>query len=214
MRTRASLGKSAESLLVILTWQLRLIAEEMVTRPEFRKSLFVSTKQLQRLESDGWLHRGHIIAAVPELFGELTAWWPSMNCHGDFGNISWQLKERVQHWSTRRIRVCWSSEQAVNVFGGTGGRIRQPLQIQHDLGVAAMFFSRQAFIAEKNCVWIGEDIVRKLPLSLRSKIPDALLVSAELKPKRAIEFGGSYSKQRLQAFHDYCKSNRLPYEIW
>lgn len=214
MHTRAKLNDTAESLLVLLTWQLRLIAEEMVTHPDYGRSLSVSPKQLRRLEADGWLHRGQVSAAMPELGGELTAWFPSMNSHADFGNLSWQLKERTQHWRPQRLRVCWSTEQTVTVFGGAGGRIRQPLQVQHDIGVAAMFFSRQAAVADKRSVWVGEDVVRRLETRLGTKIPDALLMGSDLQPRRAIEFGGSYSKKRLQSFHHYCESHRLPYEIW
>jgi len=29
-----------------------------------------------------------------------------------------------------------------------------------------------------------------------------------------IEFGGSYGKRKVQAFHDYCEEHSLPYEIW
>lgn len=214
MHTRAKLSKSAESLLVVLTWQLRLIAEEMVTRPEYQRDRAISSKQLDHLEADGWINRGHIAAAMPELWGELVAWTPLMRSHADFGSISWQLKERVQHWKPRRLKVCWSTDQAVTVFGGAGGRIRQPLQVQHDIGVAAMFFSRKALVSDHRSAWVGEDVVRKLPTTLGAKVPDALLLGAGLKPVKAIEFGGSYSKRRLQVFHDYCESHRLPYEIW
>lgn len=213
MVTRRKLTSNAEHLLVILTWQLRLVAEEMVTAPEFNRSRAMTTRQLARLEQDGWLHRGQITAAIPDLDGELATWAPKL-AHADFGSLSWCLKERTHRWQPRLLRVCWSTEQAVTVFGGVGGRIRQPLQVQHDIGVAAMFFCRSAFAFDPRSVWVGEDVVRRIKPDIGSKVPDALLIGAGLKPRRAIEFGGSYSPERLKKFHSFCQSNRLPYEIW
>lgn len=213
MVTRRKLSANAEQLLVTLTWQLRLVAEEMVTAPEFNRSRALSTRQLARLEQDGWLHRGQTTAAIPELDNELVSWAPRQE-PADFGSLSWRLKERSREWQARSLRVCWSTEQAVTVFGGVGGRIRQPLQVQHDIGVAAMFFCRASYSFDSRSVWVGEDVVRRIRQDIGAKVPDALLIGAGLKPRRAIEFGGSYSPERLQRFHDFCESQRLPYEIW
>lgn len=218
MTTRRTLTANAEQLLVILTWQLRLVAEKMVTAPEFIPARAMTVRQLVTLEQDGWLHRGQITAAIPDLEGELASWWPKQD-HADFGSLSWRLKERTHQWQPRRLRVCWSTDRAVTVFGGVGGRIRQPLQVQHDLGVAAMYFCRSAFAVDPSAVWVGEDVVRRLrakkgAAGMGSKVPDAILLGPGLKPRRAIEFGGSYSPQRLHKFHDFCESQRLPYEIW
>lgn len=213
MLTRLKLAPNAERLLVILTWQLRIVADELVTNPEFNRSHAMTMRQLLRLEEDGWLHRGQIAAAIPELDGELVTWTPREE-QADFGKLSWCLKERGRRWQPRILRVCWSTAQAVTVFGGVGGRIRQPLQVQHDIGVAAMFFCRSAFAFDPRSVWVGEDVVRRIKTDLGTKVPDALLLGAGLTPRRAIEFGGSYSPGRLQKFHDFCESQRLPYEIW
>jgi hypothetical protein len=46
------------------------------------------------------------------------------------------------------------------------------------------------------------------------KVPDALLLDASGKQiKLVLEFGGQYSRKRLEAFHRYWAS-RAPYEIW
>ena len=43
----------------------------------------------------------------------------------------------------------------------------------------------------------------------RQKLPDAIYL-----PNTAIEVGGRYGKAKLEAFHQYCQSNRLNYELW
>lgn len=213
MANLKNLSPSSELLLVTLTWQLRLVAEKMVTAPEYLRCRAVSPRQLRALEQQRWLHRGRVAAAVPELDGELVAWRPREE-QPEFGGLSWTLKERCRGWKPVSLPVCWSTEQAVTVFGGVGGRIRQPLQVQHDVGVAAMYFSRASFAISSRAAWVGEDLIRKLKPDIGSKVPDALLIGSELQPIRAIEFGGSYSLERLQRFHDFCASQQLPYEIW
>jgi len=44
------------------------------------------------------------------------------------------------------------------------------------------------------------------------KLPDVILRSGS--GTRVIEFGGAYGKDKLIAFHGYCKERLLAYEIW
>jgi hypothetical protein len=44
------------------------------------------------------------------------------------------------------------------------------------------------------------------------KLPDAFLRSDS--GERAIEFGGAYGKDKVAAFHGYCKERSLAYELW
>ena len=46
----------------------------------------------------------------------------------------------------------------------------------------------------------------------KEKLPDALLDLPE--GLRVIEFGGSYSKSKLEHFHAYCEEQGFPYEVW
>jgi len=46
----------------------------------------------------------------------------------------------------------------------------------------------------------------------KEKLPDAVL---ELPDQRHIvEFGGAYSKTKLESFHEYCSSVGASYEVW
>jgi len=61
--------------------------------------------------------------------------------------------------------------------------------------------------------WMDEE--RLAPYRRGQKLPDAAIVrsTAEL-PALVLEFGGDYSKTRLQQFHDDNESRGLPYQIW
>ena len=45
------------------------------------------------------------------------------------------------------------------------------------------------------------------------KLPDAIIDAPG--HSRVVEFGGAYSKAKLEAFHRYCSEElKLPYEVW
>jgi len=44
------------------------------------------------------------------------------------------------------------------------------------------------------------------------KLPDAVVRSDSFT--RVVEFGGAYGKDKLAAFHGYCKEYAFSYEIW
>jgi hypothetical protein len=61
--------------------------------------------------------------------------------------------------------------------------------------------------------WLDED--RLAPYRRGQKLPDAAIVCrAPELPALVLEFGGDYSKSRLQAFHNDNESRGLSYEIW
>jgi len=140
-------------------------------------------------------------------------WLPGMP-EPPWHSISWQLQRRYSAARPVRVWISWATRPAVALVGGTGGRLRQPLQVQHDLGVAAVYVSRRSQpCSDKQ--WIGEDAYRSLLRSSdRSKIPDALIVDQHNRICRAIEFGGLYSPARLEGFHRYWAKKGIPYEIW
>jgi hypothetical protein len=65
--------------------------------------------------------------------------------------------------------------------------------------------------------WIFEEQVKAERRRARGnafgeKLPDVLLRTETVT--RVIEFGGAYSKDKLIAFHSYCKDRSLSYELW
>jgi hypothetical protein len=103
------------------------------------------------------------------------------------------------------------------VVGGVGGRLRQALQLQHDLGVAEIWARRGQDAGPR---WLSEDAYRAhCQLERKSKVPDAVILDTRAPDKhgallRVIEFGGRYSRQRLENFHRFWSRRGVDYEIW
>ncbi len=137
----------------------------------------------------------------------------------NFGHIAWLLEKRWAQAPRHAATVVWSTQRAVALVGGICGRLRQPLQLQHDLGVSEVYALWQSEIngsaGEATETWVGEDAYHAYwQRSSSSKVPDAVVLGAGGQIKRVIEFGGRYSKERLRSFVQYWKKQRTAYEIW
>jgi hypothetical protein len=195
-------------ILVVLTGQLRTASEDQLAN-----GLGVGLRRLirvrRRLENLQLLQSWKTGIPRYELAGPLE-WFGVGDALPDFGSIAWQLRKRFEHVRMAPARVVWATARAARIVGGVGGRLRRPLQLDHDLGVAEIWTQRTL---ETDRRWISEDIFRSWFVSER-KVPDALLLDASGKQiKLVLEFGGQYSRKRLEAFHRYWAS-RAPYEIW
>ena len=171
-----------------------------------------AAKRLSRLTRAGLLRRVDVLAQPMLSLGSPEyAWFP-----GDkptaFGPLSWRLQSR---WSghPRRTAVYIATARAIDLYGGgTPGTIKNLCQVTHDLHLGAVFLTYRRRWPEQAANWLGEDLITDR--RYHQKIPDALLINDRDEPYRAVEFGGSYSARRLQAFHDHCRDCGLPYEIW
>lgn len=204
------LTKTQLRILTVLTWELRL-AKDVQLALKLGLSASQIRRMLRRLRNVGLLHSWTTSDLSHELAGPLVR-FDRGDCRPDFGAVAWQLQSRWLHTRRARAQVIWASEAATKLVGGVGGRIRQPLQVQHDLGVAEIWSRRPD---EDGLKWISEDIFRRWYVrDARTKVPDALLINESGQTvKCAIEYGGQYSRRRLEAFHRYW-STRCPYEIW
>ena len=204
------LSKTQMRLLIVLTWELRVGSETSLAA-----GLGLDVMQLrsmaQRLRKQGLLNSWRTSSMRHDIFAPLAAFQRGDSLP-DFSSLAWKLRKRWLQTPRIPTRIYWASAAATNLVGGVGGRIRQPLQVEHDLGVAEIWAKRRK---EADLTWISEDIFRSWYVrDARTKVPDALLVDAEAKTvKRVLEYGGQYSRQRLEAFHGYW-SSRAPYEIW
>ena len=110
-----------------------------------------------------------------------------------------------------------SAEIAADRFGGYGGRPPRSIERTHDIHMAQVYLLYRLRQPELLSDWVFEEQVkaeRKLAAYSNhgDKLPDVLLRTES--QTRAIEFGGAYGKDKLIAFHRYCKEHLLPYEIW
>lgn len=196
--------------LYTLTWELRTAHEQQLA-DGLGLSLPQVQRMLRRLRRQGLVHTWRTTSLRLDLAGPLANFERGGEV-ADFKPLAWQLRKRWQQSPRVSVRVCWASHAATELVGGVGGRLRQPLQLDHDLGVAEIWARRRK---QANVTWISEDIFRSWYLrDKHAKVPDALLLNLErTKVLRVLEFGGQYAARRLKNFHRYWAS-RAPYEIW
>jgi len=164
------------------------------------------------MEQKGLLQTTRTVSVVPKVYSPLIDWsvgaeTPAMKV------VRNRLRQRWKQWIPRRCNVIWASSHAVQLFGGAAGGRRQPLQLAHDLGTSAVYVQ----LTQKNPVlqqqWYGEDYLRlnSIPIPM---MPDAALLNESHQPTKLIEFGGQYSLQKLNRWHQNCASSQLSYELW
>jgi hypothetical protein len=146
----------------------------------------------------------------------------------DFAAISYRLQSRWRNHPV--LTTCISaSSVAVDRFGGYGGRPPRAVERTHDIHMAQLFLHYRDRHPDLVKDWVFEEQVkaerkraarsnrlgRSLPFyesNANEKLPDAFLRSQS--GTKVIEFGGAYDKDKLTAFHGYCKEYSFSYEIW
>ena len=212
-------------ILEVLTHKVRTLSVGQVSRTWWKGagSTAVAKSRLRMLFRDDLINL-ESAPAHPEIV--LTACIVSWEVDGatpDWNAVSYQLQSR---WREHPVLTgCVSAtKKAAAQFGGYGGRPSRAVERTHDLHMAQVFLHFRANRPDLACSWISEDQIkyerkvmrpedrRTHASNARGKLPDAILrLSSGV---RAIEFGGAYGKDKLQAFHSYCKEHSFPYEIW
>ena|ERR1051326_870460 len=167
--------------------------------------------RLEALVHAGFLVRVQV-RTHPELILDRPVWsWTPGNPTPPFGRLSYQLRTR---WTEppRPTTVYVASESAARRYAGAGGLLPRPLQVRHDLHVAAIYLRLLRDRPEEAANWVSESVLA--PLRRGQKLPDAEIHDAHGRPIKVIEFGGSYSPERLQKVHADCERRQLPYELW
>ena len=216
MATGLSIAERDNDVLRTLSRFVRVASLPQIARfwwSECANSELAARWRLRELECCGLLrHKIVQTIAFPPLTDPLIKWQPG-EFIPDFGHLAWLLKSRWQ-CTRQSSHVYFATACAARRFGGRRqGRIPHAFQVSHDLGVAEMHFAIRRNHPNWVNLWIDED--RLAPFRRGEKLPDAVLAtSPDAIPRRVLEFGGAYGKQRLQDFHDDCESRGLPYEIW
>ncbi len=152
--------------------------------------------------------------AVPALTDPMAIWRPSRPAPA-FDAIAWAASARFATTQTRRERVYWAAPDATKIVGGVGGSLRKPLQIEHDLGVAEMFFAQLRRYPGSELRWQGEDAFCRLRRRSRGqKTPDAVLLDHKGRIKIVFDYLTQYSAIRLRDFHRYWSVRNTRYEWW
>jgi hypothetical protein len=206
-----------------LTMRVRVLSLAQVARtwwPEAKEQTRVAENRLRILAAENLLHIERA-PAHPEIQIEApVAIWNLGQPEPDFGAVCYQLQSR---WHQHPVLTpCVSaSRTAADRFGGYGGRPPRSVERTHDIHMAQVFLRFRDRQPETVADWVFEEQVkserklagrRSAPSQPGEKLPDAFLRSQS--GTRVIEFGGAYGKDKLIAFHGYCKEHSFPYEIW
>jgi len=169
-------------------------------------------RRLSRLAAAGFVGVHAVLARhLPATESPVLRWAPR-EPPPDFDAASWRLQAR---WTMapRPSRVYVAGKRAGAMHGLSAGRLRKPLQVDHDLALAeayVAFLRRSPALAAR---WLVED---RLPKGRRGqRQPDALVFAADGRTAElAIESGGAYPAERVASFHAFCQARNLPYELW
>ena len=202
-------------LLTTLTWRCRSAGEAQAA---IGTGMTVSEIRRARrgLEQLGLVDSSKVTVVEFQLNGPLATSDDSP-ADRDWGAVAWALEQRWSNARHCRERIMWATPRATEIVGGVGGRLRQPLQLQHDLGVTEVWAMRGK---QEGSSWLSEDVYRALwQLDSKAKVPDAVIVNRNEMDERkslsgVIEFGGRYSRKRLQEFHRFWSRKGIYYEIW
>jgi len=203
-----------------LTRRVRVFSLQQIGRTwwaDSGDSARVAENRLRILASEKLL-RIESAPAHPEI--QLTlpvASWSLGAATPDFAAVSYRLQSRWQDHPV--LTTCVSaSKTAADRFGGYVGRPPRAVERTHDIHMAQVFLLYRSHHPKLMRQWVFEEqikaerrrLVRKSTLG--EKLPDVILRTSN--GPRVIEFGGAYGKDKLVAFHGYCREHSLPYEIW
>lgn len=198
-------------ILTTLTARVRVLTTEQVGRtwwPSASEPESAARRRLRALSEAG-LVTVQSLLVHPEI--ELTA--PAAIWHRglpepDFSALAPSLAKR---WTEpeRATSCVAATQQAAAQFGGSGGRLPRDSEATHDIHLAAVHLRMAQELPTRAASWTSEAALRK---GQGIKIPDAIVRDG--KYQTAIEFGGSYSADKLAGFHRYCEGRGLGYELW
>lgn len=200
----------------VLARSVRYMTIDQITRcwwPGASDRSSTAEKRLRKLVAANWLGSSKVfVRPVPEIVEPIRKWKsgdPKPNAFKD----SWKAKSRWQQ-APRTTVVYYAGRKAAHNFLGKKPRqIKQPFQIAHDLGVAEVFTIYYTERPSDCAMWIGEIEMPRFKKS--KKRPDAAIGKvSSWPPVRVVEFAGCYSADRLLEFHQFCKRQGMPYELW
>lgn len=211
------INQSANVFLDVLTLRARVAAEAHLQRAlDARCPAPPAARTVaRRLVSAGLVQAARVSVAYPEL----TA--PLYRCNSrqgtpDFHAACYQLDKRWRQVTPRRVTVCWATNKAARLFGGTARFPAHVTQMEHDLTTTSVLVRLTEIDPDAAAHWLGEDVLRRdfAPnLPCLAQMPDAAIVR-EGVVTTWIEAGGQYAPERLMRLHEHCRRYGLSYELW
>ena len=202
-----------QQLVEVLVHRVRVLSLQQVTRTWWAEATSKDAlKRLRLLEQAGLLHLFQALSH-PEISLDApeVSWSPGQPAP-NMGRASYRLGSRWNQ-SPVELHCAIATTLAARSFGGHGGRFPRESERTHDLHMSAVFLRYRLAHPELIPFWKSEArILWERGGLKKEKLPDAVL---ELPDQRHIvEFGGAYSKTKLESFHEYCSSVGASYEVW
>jgi len=215
MSEALSLTTRDREILETLATKVKLLTVGQVARtwwPKVAEPEAGASRRLRALEGQGLIESIRIVAHPEiDLTGPLICWAPP-DPEPDLGALSYRLNIR---WAKPFVvtAAVIATRKTANHFGGDGARYPKEAEQNHDVHLSTVYLR----IRETNPLWaqhwISEQrIKRSRPDAYGEKLPDAKVQFGDVD--RIVEFGGAYSKDKLQSFHAWCVKKSIPYEIW
>jgi hypothetical protein len=211
-KSTTNLTNRDRDILEALTHAVRVFSLQQITRTWWPLASAAAASARMRALTESELLQIQVAPAHPELelHSPLTQWSPGDGAP-DSGALSYRLQSR---WTLPLQRtLCISATQlAASMFTGHGGRFPREVERTHDIHLAAVYLLYRLRSPALLSGWTHEEELRRELPRKGERLPDVIL-QTDAGP-RAIEFGGSYPKRKLEAFHLYCVERSLPYEVW
>lgn len=203
-----------EDVLHTLATKVRILSLDQIARtwwPHARDPAAAARRRLEALaESD--LLTFEPLWARPELAltEPLATWQPGLR-RPDLGQLAPLVRSR---WEKPALRTpCAFATRAGSLrFGGEGGRSPREAEVTHDLHLARVYLLMRTELPTRAQSWVAEEGIAAARIDRVQKLPDAQVTDGT--HQTAIEFAGAYSLEKLSAFHLYCETERLAYELW
>ena len=191
-----------------LCCKVRVLSEDQIVRIWGRQDIeenVTTLIQADMIRCERWTVTLPVISETPSMT------WKPEQPEPDAWKLSQEFRSR---WDRQPVLVTafMATELAGRLFGSRSGHPIRKIERSHDLLLAEVYLLYRKRLPELAAAWLGEDA---LPLAERGvKNPDAFLFDESDRPRRVIESAGSYSQKQVETFHRYCKTARIPYELW
>lgn len=215
--TRAQLTDRDRDILGTLALKVRILTAEQAARtwwPEAIRSRAAAIRRLGQLVRSGHLKSVERLTRPECSLVEPLARWRPCRPSPPLTQIS--TCARARHRGQPALTRLYSASKGTSL-GLAGVRIRpvRSSETSHDVHLAAVYLRYRLDQPRMAAKWVAEWTIPELLGPRRKpndKIPDAALISG---PRvTAIEFVGTYSTAKLEAFHAYCEARRYAYELW
>jgi len=109
--------------------------------------------------------------------------------------------------------VVVATRRAGELAGRKAGRPPRRPEATHDLGLADVYLLLRRVDRPRALAWVSESRLVEGGEGKWTKLPDAV-IRLSGQPEQVVEFGGEYSKSKLNSFHADCVSRERGYELW